>query len=91
MDYREEPTRRGLLKEYLEVEEGLLRAYSKNPSKLEPKEGKDRHWEWHKKRCELLRDMIQALESEPVREALADWQTRIMEEDRAGKAHQMTL
>ena len=44
-----------------------------------------------RKRCKLIEDMIKALESEPVREAMADWQTRIMEEDRAGKAHQMTL
>ena len=57
-----EPTRRGILKEYLEIEEAALRVESKNMSKLEPKQGRERQWELRRKRCGLLRDMIQALE-----------------------------
>lgn len=86
-----EPTRRGILKEYLEIEEAALRVESKNMSKLEPKEGRERQWDYRRKRCGLLRDMIQALESEPVRKAMSDWQRMIMEEDEKGKRHRMTL
>lgn len=86
-----EPTRRGILKEYLEIEEAALRSESKNMSKLEPKQGRERQWELRRKRCGLLRDMIQALESEPVRKAMSDWQRLIMEEDEKGKRHRMTL
>lgn len=86
-----EPTRRGILREYLEVEEGMLRSCSKGMSKLEPKPGYEKKWELYRKRCELLRDMIQALGSEPVMRAMSDWQRLIMEEDREGKRHRMTL
>lgn len=86
-----EPTRRGILKEYLEIEVAALKTVSKNQTMLEPKKGREAQWEWRRKRCGLLRDMIQALETEPVRRALSEWQKIIMEEDREGKAHRMTL
>ena len=44
-----------------------------------------------RKRCKLIREMIQALESEPVRAAMASWQQQRMEEDEAGKPHQLTI
>ena len=84
-------TRRGILKEYLEIEIAALKTVSKNQTMLEPKQGKEAQWEWRRKRCGLLRDMIQALETEPVRKAMSDWQKIIMDEDREGKAHRMTL
>lgn len=91
MIQEQEPTRRGILREYLEIEEGMLRAYSKHMSKLEPKEGMEAKWERARKRCQIIREMIQALENDKVQEAMANWQTRIMEEDREGKTHQLIL
>lgn len=91
MIQEQEPTRRGILREYLEIEEGMLRAYSRNMSKLEPKEGMEAKWERARKRCQIIREMIQALENDKVQEAMANWQTRIMEEDREGKTHQLIL
>lgn len=91
MIQEQEPTRRGILREYLEIEEGMLRAYSKHMSKLEPKEGMEEKWERARKRCQIIREMIQALENDKVQEAMANWQTRIMEEDREGKTHQLIL
>lgn len=87
----EEPTRRGILKDYLEIERGQLRAISKSANMLEPKPGREARWEMMRKRCKLIEDMIQALECEPVRAAMSDWQRLVMEEDKLGKNHQMML
>lgn len=91
MIQEQEPTRRGMLREYLEIEEGMLRAYSKNMSKLEPKEGKEAKWETARKRCQIMRNTIQVLEYEPVRAAMAKWQQERMEEDAEGRPHQLTI
>ncbi|MBO7421795.1 MAG: hypothetical protein J6T99_00205 [Oscillospiraceae bacterium] len=91
MIHEQEPTRRGMLREFLEIETGMLRVFSKGASMLEPKEGMEAKWERARKRCKLLREMIQALESEPVRAAMASWQQQRMEEDAEGKPHQLTI
>ena len=43
-----------------------------------PKEGMEEQFYELEKKCGILRELIQAYESEPVRAALAEWQSRLM-------------
>jgi hypothetical protein len=43
-----------------------------------PKEGMAEQFDEYEQKCAVLRELIQAYESEPVRAALADWQVRLM-------------
>lgn len=59
---------------------------SKNGMKLEPLRGFEDEFDAQMKRCRILREIIQALESEPVRRSMAEWQKEIV----AGKQPVMT-
>lgn len=81
-----EITRRSVLLDALGREEAVMAACSRDGKKLEPMPGLQEMFEAQKERCRLLREMIQALESEPVRRSIASWQKEIM----AGKGVDMT-
>ena len=46
---------------------------------LTPKKGMEDAWAQCRQKIEILKDMIHAYESEPVRRAMANWQKEIME------------
>ena len=54
-----------------------MRMASKNRRGFEALEGLEEEFEERREKCRILRDMIQALESGPVRAALAEWKTRL--------------
>lgn len=56
-----------------------MAACSEGGKKLIPMPGLTEQFEQQRKKCELLREMIHALESEPVRRVMADWQKEVME------------
>lgn len=55
-----------------------MRMASKNKMGFEALEGLEDEFDERQKKCQILRDLIQAYESEPVRKALAEWQIRLM-------------
>ena len=73
-----EINRRSVLIECLAIMREELQICSKNWNGLEPKEGMEEAWQQCRQKIEILKDMIQALQSEPVRIALADWQKETM-------------
>ena len=74
----EEITRRSVLIEALKNQEAQLSRCSVEGKKLIPLPGmKDIFREQYEK-CRILREMIHALESEPVRRVMADWQKDMM-------------
>lgn len=73
-----EINRRSVLIECLAIMREELQICSKNWNGLEPKEGMEDAWEQGRQKIEILKDMIAALSSEPVRAALADWQKEVM-------------
>lgn len=73
-----EITRRSTLLDCLAYQERFLMMASKGRTGLIPIEGLEEEFDERRKKCEILREMIQALESEPVRAALAEWQIRLM-------------
>ena len=82
----EEITRRSVLLEALEEQEARLARCSVNGLKLIPLQGLQDEFRAQLEKCRILREMIQALESEPVRRSMADWQKEIM----AGKQVEVT-
>ena len=82
-----EITRRSVLLDALEREEAELARCSRDGKKLIPMPGLTEMFERQRQKCELLRDMIHALESEPVRRVMADWQKDVMD----GKRVEVTL
>lgn len=78
MGYQEEITNRSVLAEALLEHEAQMYAYSKGRRGLEPAIGKKHQFETEQKKCDILRKMIRALESEPVRVAIARWQQEEM-------------
>ena len=74
-----EINRRSVLIECLAIMREELQICSKNWNGLEPKEGMEEAWQQCRQKIEILKDMIQSLQSEPVRAALADWQKDVME------------
>lgn len=73
-----EITRRSVLLECLDIMRQSLKICSVNYEARMPKEGMEEQFDELEKKCEILRDLIQAYESEPVRAALAEWQIRLM-------------
>jgi len=73
-----EITRRSVLLECLDIMRQSLRICSVNYEARMPKEGMEEQFNAFEKKCAILRDLIQAYESEPVRAALAEWQIRLM-------------
>ena len=82
-----EITRRSVLLDALAREEAGMAACSRDGKKLEPMTGLEETFKEQAEKCRLLREMIQALESEPVRQSIANWQKDIM----AGKGVDVTV
>ncbi len=76
--YEEEITPRSVLAEALKTQEGYLEALSKGGRKLEPAAGCERRFDKAQKKCQILRELIRALESETVRSSIAQWQREEM-------------
>lgn len=74
-----EITKKSVLIECLEYERELWRVASKNYDTLEPAKGMGEQWEEQKEKCRILQELIAALESEPVRRELAQWQKDVMD------------
>lgn len=74
-----EITRRSVLLAALEREEAEMAACSVDGKRLVPMRGLTEMFEEQKEKCRLLREMIQALESEPVRRSIANWQREVMQ------------
>lgn len=74
-----EITRRSVLLEALENQEAQLSRCSVEGKKLIPLPGMKEIFREQFEKCRILREMIQALESEPVRNAIAGWQKEIMD------------
>ena len=72
-------TRRSVLTECLEYERDLWKLTSEGYDMRIPMKGMEDLFAEQRKKCELLQDMLHALESEQVRCALADWQKDVMQ------------
>jgi len=75
-----EITKRSVLLECLEHERELWKLCSRKYNRLEPMKGMEERFEEQAEKCRILQEMIQAMESEPVRRAIAAWQEKIMVE-----------
>ena len=73
-----EVTRISTLKNCLEYQRGMLNMCSVNYDGRMPMKGMENEFNEKRKMCEILQDMIQACQTEPVRDALANWQLDIM-------------
>ena len=74
-----EINRKSVLLECLSIMREELAVCSKNYNGLEPKKGMEEAWEQGRRKVQILQELIQAYDSEPVRAALAEWQVRLME------------
>lgn len=79
-----EITRRSVLLECLKIMRLNLGICSKNYEGRQPREGMEEKFDEYEQKCAVLRDLIQAYESEPVRAAIAEWQTRLMNGEKPG-------
>lgn len=83
----EQVTKRQALLEALSIFENQIRGMSKNGRMLEPLKGYEERFRDAQEKAERIREIIHALESEPVRRSMANWQIEIME----GKRPDITL
>lgn len=74
-----EITKKSVLLECLEYERGLKKMCSKEYKGLTAMKGLEDKFQEQAEKCRILEDMIHALDSEPVRRAMADWQKEIIE------------
>ena len=74
-----EVTKRETLLECLDLMQKFRRCFSEKGSGLTPIPRYKALFDEYDAKCEILRDMLQALESEPVRAAMANWQQMVME------------
>lgn len=74
-----EITRRSVLLECLQEMEAKLSRASKNGRALEPLRGYEEEFDVLQRKCEVIRELIHAYESEPVRRSIANWQQEIMD------------
>ena len=74
-----ETTKKSVLLECLEYERGLKKMCSKEHKGLTAMKGLEDKFQEQAEKCRILEDMIHALDSEPVRRAMADWQKEIIE------------
>ena len=75
-----EVTRKSVLLKCLHIMQQEFRMTSKEYNGREPAKGLEEIWAVQRKEISVLEDMIQALDSEPVRAALADWQMEVMKQ-----------
>lgn len=73
-----EITRRNVLLECLSEREREMRSLSYKGYGIDALRGYEEVFEESQKKCAILRELIQALESEPVRRSVANWQMEIM-------------
>jgi len=71
-------TKRETLLECLELMKKFRNAFSKDKYGMLAIERYTALYEEYDAKCWILREMIQALESEPVRKAMAEWQKEVM-------------
>ena len=74
-----EITLRSVLIECLGLIKEEQRLSSKHYNGLEPKEGMEESWDQARRKVQVLKDAIPALESEQVRRAMAEWQKDVMQ------------
>ena len=73
-----EINRISVLKECLSIMRQELAICSENYNGLTPKKGMEEAWEQGRQKVAILQEMIQALQNESVRMAMADWQKDLM-------------
>ena len=73
-----EITRKSVLLECLSIMRSELKILSRNYNGHEPANGMEEAWNQARKKVTILQDMIHAMESENVRQALADWQMDVI-------------
>lgn len=71
-------TRRSVLLECLQEREMEMKGYSRDARGLISLMGYEELFEESREKCRILRELVQALESEPVRKMIANWQMEIM-------------
>ena len=71
-------TLKSVLLECLGLIKEEQRLSSKDYNGLVPKEGMEESWDQARRKVQVLKDAIPALESEPVRAAMANWQKDVM-------------
>ena len=74
-----EITRRETLLECLDMMKRIRNAFSRDQLGLQAEEKFEALFAEYDEKCRILREIIQANESEPVRRALADWQKEILD------------
>ena len=74
-----EITRKSVLLECLSIMKSELAICSKHYNGLEPANGMEEAWQQGRKKVEILKELIHAYDSEPVRAAIADWQQEVMD------------
>lgn len=74
-----EITRKSVLLECLSIMRSEQKICSKNYNCLEPAKGMEEAWEQGRTKIRILEEIIQAMDSEEVAKALANWQQEIME------------
>jgi len=72
-------TLKSVLIECLGIIKEEQRLSSKDYNGLVPKEGMEESWDQARRKVQVLKDAIPALESEPVRVAMANWQKDVMQ------------
>lgn len=73
-----EITRKSVLMECLSIMREEQRICSKGYNCLEPADGMEEAWEQDRRKITILQEIIQALDSEPVLRAMANWQKEEM-------------
>ena len=71
-------TKRETLLECLDLMKRFRNCFSQKGIGLAPIDRYTALFTEYDEKCQILREMIQALESEPVRQAMADWQKEVM-------------
>lgn len=74
-----EINKKSVLIECLEYERGLWKLCSEGYDTLTPMKGMEDKWQEQRQKCEILADMIRAIQCEIVEQALAEWQKETME------------
>ena len=72
-------TKRETLLECLDLMKKIRNSFSHKGWGMAPIERYTILFTEYDEKCQILREMVQALESEPVRKALANWQKEIMD------------
>jgi hypothetical protein len=78
----QEITRKSILLDCLTREDATRRSFSREARGMTAIRGFEKEFDEYEKRCRILRDLIQALESTEVTEAMMKWQIRAMKGER---------